>query len=69
MIKESIQTIKTGLMAISLFALVACSSTSDTEEEDAMGGEGSSSSGSSNNGSASGATMEFLGVVGGAIYK
>ncbi len=52
MIKESIQTIKIGLMAISLFALVACSSTSDTEEEGAMDGEGSSSSGSSNNGSA-----------------
>ena len=32
MTKKSIQTIKMGLMAISLFALVACSSTSDTEE-------------------------------------
>ena len=51
MTKQSIQTIKMGLMAISLFALVACSSTSDTEEG-AMDGEASSSSGSSNNGSA-----------------
>jgi peptidoglycan-associated lipoprotein len=47
--KQSIQTIKMGLMAISLFALVACSSTSDTGEEGAMGGEGSSSNGSSSN--------------------
>ncbi len=41
MAKQSIQTIKMGLMAISLFALVACSSTSDTEEG-TMGDEGSS---------------------------
>ena len=51
MTKQSIQSIKMGLMAISLFALVACSSTSDTEEG-AMDGEASSSSSSSNNGSA-----------------
>ena len=46
MIKQIIQTIKMGLMAISLFALVACSSSSDTD--DAMGDEGSASSSSSN---------------------
>ena len=32
MAKQSIQTIKIGLMAISLFTMVACSSTSDTDE-------------------------------------
>lgn len=53
MTKQSIQTIKMGLMAISLFALVACSSTSDTEaEEGAMDGEGAADSGSSINDSA-----------------
>lgn len=49
MAKQSIQTIKMGLMAISLFALVACSSTSDTDEG-AMGGEGSAGNGGPNNG-------------------
>jgi peptidoglycan-associated lipoprotein len=49
--KKSIQTIKMSLMAISLFALVACSSTSDTEEG-AMSDEGSSGSNSSTNSSA-----------------
>ncbi len=60
MAKQSIQTIKMGLMAISLFALVACSSNSETDES-AMDSEGttapSSSSGSSartNPGSTSG---------------
>ena len=51
MAKQSIQTIKMGLMAISLFALVACSSSSDTDES-AMGNEGSSTSSSSSSGSA-----------------
>lgn len=51
MTKQSIQTIKMGLMAFSLFALVACSSTSDTDEA-AMGGEGSSNEDSSNGGPA-----------------
>ena len=51
MAKQSIQKIRMGLMAISLFALVACGSTSDTEEG-AMGSESSSGSGSSNSGSA-----------------
>lgn len=32
MAKQSIQTIKMGLMAVSLFALVACSSNSETDE-------------------------------------
>lgn len=50
MAKQSIQTIKMGLMAISLFALVACSSTSDTDEG-AVEDESSSSSGSSNSNS------------------
>ena len=50
MAKQSIQTIKMGLMAISLFALVAGSSTSDTDEG-AMGGEGSSGSSSSSSNS------------------
>lgn len=36
-----------GLMAFSLFALVACSSSGDTDESGAMGSEGSSSSSSS----------------------
>lgn len=49
MTKQSIQTIKMGLMAISLFALVACGSTSDTDtDESAVGSEGSSGSVSSN---------------------
>lgn len=46
--KQSKQFLKVGLMVISLFALAACSSTSDTEE--GMGGE--SSSGSSSGSSA-----------------
>ena len=51
MTKQSIQTIKMGLMAISLFSLVACSSTGDTEEG-AMSGNAPSGSDSSNNSSA-----------------
>lgn len=51
MTTQSIQTIKMGLMAISLFALVACGSSSDTEEA-AMGSESSSDSSSSSNSSA-----------------
>lgn len=47
MIKESIHTFKMGLMAISLFALVACSSSSDTEEGD-MGSEGSAGNSTNN---------------------
>lgn len=47
MAKQSIQIIKMGLMAISLFALVACSSSSDTDDS-GMEDEGSSSSSSSN---------------------
>ena len=38
MTKQSVQTIKMGLMAFSLFALVACSSTGDSDD-DAMGNE------------------------------
>jgi len=45
--KQSILTIKMGLMAFSLFALVACSSSGDTDESGAMDSEGSSSSSSS----------------------
>ena len=51
MTKQSIQKIKMGLMAISLFTLVACSSTGDTEEG-AMSEEGSSGRDSSNNSTA-----------------
>ena len=51
MTKQSIQTIKMGLMAISLFSLVACSSTGDTEEG-AMSGNAPSGSDSSNSSSA-----------------
>lgn len=52
MTKQIIQSIKMGLMAISLFALVACSSSSDTDDAE-MADESSSSSSSSNaNGSA-----------------
>ena len=51
MAMQSIQTIKMGLMAISLFALVACSSTADTDES-GMGNDESNSSSSSSSSSA-----------------
>ncbi len=51
MAKQSIQTIRMGLMVISLAALVACSSTSDTDEG-AMDSEDSSGSSSNSNSSA-----------------
>lgn len=52
MVKQSIQTIKMSLMAFSLFALVACSSTSDTDQ----GAAGDDISSDSSSDSSSGAS-------------